>query len=554
MGCCSKLCSISCKSCWEPSVSTPQTVNNTPSNVAPESPVAARGVWSAAGSSAAAGGSSQPQSLSMFGVASSPASSVAAHMSAVSGSSPARESFGKEAEAKMRLSSWQLIGELWESAKPVTAAATSSSSSAAGLEEEIIPLPAGKVLRQLEEWEWLPISKESLETATSVAKPQPSASRGRMRVSHKPTDMASASASFQKEAHAKQSETNMKSESKMTFRSQLIPGAASAATAAATTSLSPLRAATVISIFPAPIPLKIETNTLKKWIEAHERAIQPGARTLVRATTYIPHEVFIAAFKQTIEDFESNIANDPNFQYLSVIEPAKSLVWMNDIAKGLLKKKPEKEATISKFGEFLETVIKIQNVSSAVALNFLKNIVVFDDGIYSGKQITGFIVHIKTEIEKSNKINSVKLPMPNFIVACPFITEKGAERIRKLAQDIFVNVTIVGHRCIETLNQALRRLRVSQGVIDKVQQLRISSIGLEKEIMDMKKNWGDIGMCFFDHKIPDYLSFPKNLSQGIVMKMDGETNTDGLFQFLPDVSGPYHIDFNDYCREMNKTL
>lgn len=257
-------------------------------------------------------------------------------------------------------------------------------------------------------------------------------------------------------------------------------------------------------------------NLYEQWVAANKNEYAKPLAELKTKITHVSYEHFQIVLKETIERFLSTISNKSRF--VSLVEPGKSQKWVTEIAiqNGL---KASAYVCIGEEGaNNLEYAV--QNISSKDRR--FKHYVIVDDGSYSGNQMTN-------NISTAYRILKEKFAdEPIFHVLIPFITKTASTKINNLkTKGIIVNL----HSSIEmpTVYEA-----ISEEKRAKVLQILWPHQSGSKQDNLAKST----ALYWFDHKIPNSMSFPEVLATGIVTQAK-EGVDDSPIPFIPPVHPPY---------------
>lgn len=207
----------------------------------------------------------------------------------------------------------------------------------------------------------------------------------------------------------------------------------------------------------------------KKWVDAHDNPYEKEAvSTLVNAIQHVSQEEFEKSFEQTLQGLKDLSTKEQNFDYVAGVEHGKSNAWMAELAK---EKKiaplPKNEIPLV-LAPHLSAIT--QEKTKGTIIEYPTNIVLFDDGVYSGEQmsrvISGMIGDIRRQNDKLTKEQSPLplLPMPRIIIACPYMTKKGEEVLKTLKdklnadpkKDPVREIIILPHQTIPTVSEAIQ--------------------------------------------------------------------------------------------------
>lgn len=302
-----------------------------------------------------------------------------------------------------------------------------------------------------------------------------------------------------------------------------------------------------------PIPSKsrdLDMEAAVKWIEAQPKDTHPAFKDLVSNVKKVDFETFYSNFLTVVayvnEKMEKE-AKEGKYMIL-LVEPLKSNKWLAELALPFLKIPPMNVAVLGKKGtayfEELEKFGKEQELTGKDA--FPKSLVFFDDGVYSGKQMATFVETVFKSTDKYNelriKAGKKPIPIPNVTVACPYMTEAGERKILKTNEKWSKHLSLSPHEKIETLDKVLQKesCDVLSKIIWKNDPRNEDNTFKEAHLAGPYSR----GNIWFDHKVPNYMSFVESIEFGVVYDEFGNpTNGNfgedikGDFTFIPNRNG-----------------
>lgn len=263
-----------------------------------------------------------------------------------------------------------------------------------------------------------------------------------------------------------------------------------------------------------------------QWIAMHENPLQEHVRLAGEKVRYVRHKVFMETLRESTRSIEDVLTK--NFGPFSIkndtavlVEQAKSNQWVAELAAahmsfcaGTYYNLGSKDAC--KFKAYID-----QAPESDLKLLRDKILVLFDDASYSGTQLYGHINAIKGLVHKESlpKIRGVA-------VISPFMTTYAKDKIAALHHPTFP-VYIADHQRIPVIAD-------------------LPPASATK----LKKIWGyrgdepkSIGLVWFSHKVPNYLSFPLAIQHGSVYDSEGRAQKKSLKsgELIPDVIPVYKM-------------
>lgn len=245
-------------------------------------------------------------------------------------------------------------------------------------------------------------------------------------------------------------------------------------------------------------------------------------RVLFDHITHISHEEFLARLTEVALPVKDLIRNS-----VVLVEPQKSQMWVAQLVKSLLGSSAgaymrlgdrfyTPQILINAIREYRE---KEDHDGSVDPL--LENFFLFDDGLFSGEQMSQNIVFVAKTVEEETGIK------PHVHVVVPYTSRIGRERVEKLAREHGIQVTIYSSQPIRTVAEVVHSLtaedRAAMGAdtIEAVEEIVSECLwrGEEKlvelEHMSGERKLDTSTLHFYSHKTPDGLSVPQVISEGI---------------------------------------
>ncbi len=236
-----------------------------------------------------------------------------------------------------------------------------------------------------------------------------------------------------------------------------------------------------------PLPkqaAEIDTTGLYQWVEQGSSEILRGIRRKIVNHLinegYVSQTKFEASLRETVVDLNAFLqqTNEP-YAVLFDRSQHKSKRWVFSIAEKVLNKRP-----IDMFFTADADILIRAGI---------RNIVIFDDGAYSGQQlkavISGFLGRDELKVK------------PKIILAIPYMTDIAIEQVRELAKEEDIEVFILKHKRIKVVKDLLTD---SERKFLEETRLRFG------EEVKLK-----LSCTFFDFKIPDDRSFYVQLNKFI---------------------------------------
>lgn len=234
------------------------------------------------------------------------------------------------------------------------------------------------------------------------------------------------------------------------------------------------------------------------WIRAHDKTHRPILKSLTKKINYISHKQFCFVLQKSIKSFESQFKlNAAEHSFAVLVEPNKSNQWVAELAYKELIIKPNQivRLGIKNADKFLLHFDRILKVDKAL---LPKNVVLFDDGSYSGDQICN---HVKAICDVSKKANH-KLQI---YVVIPYLTDHARQRLLKMSRD-YSNVFIAEAESIPTV-----KTQLTPDHIETLNKLLWSDESSTTEGATTR------GTYYFAHKVPNSRSFPSIIETGTII-------------------------------------
>lgn len=259
----------------------------------------------------------------------------------------------------------------------------------------------------------------------------------------------------------------------------------------------------------------VNRQNMDQWVNSHANQDRAPLKTLTNNINHVTHEQFLAALRASYRQMPEEIAE----RGICLVEPNKSQKW---IAELLMQNEGFQPIAFVRVGEeganLLEyscgELLSDQNTPE----NPFENVIIADDGSFSGNQMANNI-SAATRIFKKLAPNCD----PQFHIILPFVTVAARNKINALSKKgIIVNLHIATE--IPTVGSFLQRSQkphmaeVLLGDTNKV------------EYLDER-----LGMTYFDHNVPNSMSFPERFAEGITP--NGEN-----IPFIPNIAPPYKGD------------
>lgn len=274
--------------------------------------------------------------------------------------------------------------------------------------------------------------------------------------------------------------------------------------------------------FPVENHNRLDADETLRWINAHPSEMQGYVSELANRVEHISFSEFNQNFNGGINFLNSLTKQDSLNDYMLMVEPGKSNQWMAEIAMSQLSTKPTQIYSLGNKGS---NFINYLNEQRPAERPYYPNTVVFfDDGIYSGKQMSLFIKGVFDAFKEFNanasKENLDEIEQPDVVVVAPYATAWGVQNILKVNENESDKIQFCPHNKINTLAETLTPYTAD----------RLNATLWKNDPRDTETNAfkfpcqngvNSRGNIWFDHKIPNWLSFVFALEAGIVTDSDG---------------------------------
>lgn len=260
------------------------------------------------------------------------------------------------------------------------------------------------------------------------------------------------------------------------------------------------------------------------WIEAHQDKYRQALRTLKNKITHIPYSTFVESLQKTVSDFNTK----RNFRCVCLVQPGKSQKWVSEIARTLDFKARTYLCLGEQGADGLEYSLKTMPSKDICYLN---HVVIIDDGSFSGNQMAN-------NISRANDILRNKFNIdPTFHILIPYVTQTAQRKINNLSQR-GVKIELYYSEIMPVIAEVINK---------KTLPLLMDVLwpGANAEEKNRKAN--STALHWFDHNIPNEMSFPQILTEGIVTESVKAYHIaeNASFRFLPEVVPPYRLRTED---------
>jgi len=244
-------------------------------------------------------------------------------------------------------------------------------------------------------------------------------------------------------------------------------------------------------------------DAAEEWVLAHSSDCQESLRSLVYSITRIAHPAFMEALGRSIFDIRRKMQVEES-KVIVLVENNKSNQWVAELARKHFNFCPSayyrlgiKEANV--FAAEVDADPKLAK----------KNIVLFDDGSFSGKQMHDHVQAL------------LRITTGKIYVVVPFMTKTAEDLIGRFTDK---RVIIAVHERIVTIGEILSR----------------------QQFEALKRSYTKVGpnvtVTYFEHKVPNDISFFEGISRGTVhlpLAMSEKQVDKRRFLIIPPILSPY---------------
>lgn len=233
----------------------------------------------------------------------------------------------------------------------------------------------------------------------------------------------------------------------------------------------------------------------KEWIDQYFKTVDKEAATFLNKNiTHIP----FPQFQNNLLQAASQIAHIiPHSVFL--IEPEKSQLWVARIVTSSLRISPY--AYLRMGGDSANLLeYALHSLPEEFNLETLKNIVIIDDGAFSGNQMSHNISQAAIQLKKFG------IESPTFHIVIPYITNIALERLSVLKSK-GINL----HQChIETMPTVIEIIRGDRKGAQLEKRI-LEILWKENDEITRQRQAANVTMTYFDHNVPNSMSFPRYL-------------------------------------------
>ncbi len=269
-----------------------------------------------------------------------------------------------------------------------------------------------------------------------------------------------------------------------------------------------------------------DLEKLRRWVNAHPRKWRPLIRLIAKNIHHVSQEKFEEALQEAVDDFKSKFSGSYLMMNLEMSQP-DSVEWVRSLVleKGL-------PAPVNP--DLSQSMIEALRANPEVL-----DVVIADDASYTGDALGSYILRIQEHFPER------KL---RFHVLVPFMTRASVSTVKKkVSERTPSKIYFYKHRQIETLEEILKK--ASPKYIQMAKELYAghhSDLNFDDYNFEHDKVRT---LTYFDHKVPDTLSFFKHILDGWVLGLNGRFQVSkGRFSLIPKTVEPYHPDYQEWAK------
>lgn len=272
---------------------------------------------------------------------------------------------------------------------------------------------------------------------------------------------------------------------------------------------------TTMNVPKSPSSHQICNLNYNQWVGAFNEGHRSALKDLKNKIIHVSYPEFQKSLAQTIKTFKGTVPK--KFSCVAFVQPNKSQKWVTEIAMTMGLKANAYVCIGEEGANNLE--YSLQGVSPKDKR--FQNCVIIDDGSYSGNQMAN-------NISGAYRILKTKFAAePVFHVLIPYATSTAVERINNL-RDKGINVNLYWNVLMPSVSESIKPEHLEKS---------LDVLWPNSPKKDQQKFAGSAALYWFDHKVPNSMSFPDVLARGIVTQPKGAGIED--IPFIPNVLPPY---------------
>jgi len=342
---------------------------------------------------------------------------------------------------------------------------------------------------------------------------------------------------------------------------------------------------------------------MEAWVAEHPPEAQETARTLINSIKHVSMNEFAEKLGNTMKALEQMLEGEESKKYIFMVTKNKSTQWITELGLPLLSKNNRPvDVTSVYYDSYLEKLcefyLKDLEKDEYKTAGFPPKIVLLDDGIYSGSQMSDIVQMIIETTMKVQRANPhFDIPFPDIYVAPVYATNAGIEFIKssfpktpidileevlpaELTEDELMElstaeqVQLIQKRAEERETNELSidfcralpqdaltgKLHIlpfekietlAEAIPDKDMQRRVTTMNFSQDHLEDAETFNANGVhsrgnVYFDFKTPDFLSFPEALDKGIIQSEQGYFLKN--ISLIPKTIPPYKSAFLSYLK------
>lgn len=264
-----------------------------------------------------------------------------------------------------------------------------------------------------------------------------------------------------------------------------------------------------VDVVNVPRPIRsnpIDSEKAKAFVAAHPAGkAKEVAQAIVDNTRHVTQEEFEAQLKLGVEGFNQTLK--PDEKYAIVMQQGKSNEWMAELGFPYLDRMPDQ---LYEAGEVVDASIK--------------RYVFFDDGIYSGSQMSGYISTLLSQLRGLG----VDMSQVQIDVIAPFVTTHAKSTVNQVLEignpHLYEGAVInfAPHQIMPTIPEQIK----DPGILSVMSNMYGGALDSRT-------------LTYFDHKIADQVSTLNNVLQyGYVLDESGNDLSKNTV-FIPQTGAAY---------------
>jgi len=252
-----------------------------------------------------------------------------------------------------------------------------------------------------------------------------------------------------------------------------------------------------------PLP-EIDSELVSRWLETeNDLNLRRIKRKMTDAITNIPFSAFQEELGNVGKKFDEAIGDTP-YILLWDNKPHGSKRWVHSLVRPVIESTPR----------FTSYMKRPEDVIEQLEQHDTNTIVIFDDAIYSGDQLSDSIyVPLWNRLREVNHSKQISM-----IFGAPFVTEDFKHMIEKRWNDSTIKTTLISSKPLPMLWDILTRQE--QDVLKAVdKRLNIPREGDNIDDIRFQPIHFGVTVTTFDHTIPDNFSVCRPLLASVGINM-----------------------------------